>query len=289
MLFRSAGTLRGESAAATFAYERDTLTFSDLTFRAAGGSWKHTGTYQLEGNVPITGTIAVTQADPAAALTMLGHETAPVEGAKVDLTANWKGTAVGDWTHSLVGAGQATMRGGAVRSTAVLSAMWDALMRRARRTDVAAPRNLLQVLSADFTLSQAALHTTDLKVSTTDYTLSASGSLGLSGALDLDSKIILTSAGLQHMFSFGVVPLPTSMLPTFPPIPTRISGSVDAPDVRPDVRVLPESTLRWFVGAAVQVPRAIGGAVVKPFESLFDDARDAIDAPTATPTAGTAD
>ena len=276
------GPLRGEGAQAAFHYAGSELSFSSLTFRAAGGTWKHSGSYQLDGTLPMSGNLAVSQVDPAAALTMLGRPTA-VEGAKLDFDATWKGRAVEDWRQTLVGSGRLALRGGALRGTAILSALWDAITRRVRRQDSTSPRNALQSATADFTLGDAALHTANLRLNTTDYGLTGKGTLGLDGQIDLDTQVTLTSAGLQHMFSLGVVPLPTSMLPSFPPIPTHISGAADALIVRPDVGALPESTLRWAAGAAVQVPRALGGLVVRPFESLFDDARNALVGPSATP------
>ncbi|MEO8605682.1 MAG: AsmA-like C-terminal region-containing protein [bacterium] len=275
------GPLRGQNASAAFEYARNELTFSAMAFQAAGGAWKHTGSYQLDGAYPLSGTLSLTHVDPAAALTMLGRQTAPVDGAKLDLDANWRGNALRDWSHTLTGSGSATLRGGTLRSTAIISALWDALLRRARRSDVVVSHNALQVLSADFTLRDALLHTTDLRLASTDYDLTGSGSLGLDGSVDLETQITLTSAGLQHMFSLGLIPLPTSMLPSLPPIPTRLSGTADALVVHPDVGHLPASALHW----AADMPRAIGGAVLKPFEDLVDDARNAIGDPAATPAA----
>jgi hypothetical protein len=275
------GPLRTTQAAGSFSFDADTLAFASLTFTSAGGKWQHSGRYLLDGAYPFEGSFAVANLDPAALLIMLGIASTPLEGAAVTANATMRGNVIEEWEPTLNGSGQLAVRGGNVRSTAVLAALWDALLRRARRSEVS-PHNPLRTASASFTVSNAAVHSSDLQANTQDYTLNGSGSVGLDGRLDLDTRVTLTAAGLQHMVSLGVVALPTSLLPTFPPIPARISGTLGNPIVRPDVSALPASTMRWAASAAINVPRAIGEAVAKPFEDLFDDVTGS-SAPTPTP------
>lgn len=264
------GPLRATQANGAFSFEADTLTFTDLTFRSAGGRWQHRGHFLLDGAYPFVGSLTLTNVDPAAVLVMFGIPGAQLDGASVTLDLAMRGNAIRDWAPSLKGSGNLAARGGTLRSTAVLTALWDALLRRARRSDVA-PHNPLKSLTATFKVYDAAVHTWDLQGFTQDYTVTGSGRFGFDRHVDLDTRITLTAAGLQHMISLGIVPLPTSLLPTFPPIPTRITGTLDKPIVRPDVSALPASTMRWAASAAINVPRAIGEAVAKPFEHLFDD------------------
>ncbi|MDX2166880.1 MAG: AsmA-like C-terminal region-containing protein [Deltaproteobacteria bacterium] len=275
------GPLRATQASGDFTFDADTLAFSNLTFTSAGGAWQHRGRYLLDGAYPFEGSVAVTNLDPAALTIMFGIAAAPLDGAAMTVNASLRGNVINDWAPTLNGSGTMTVRGGTLRSTAVLAALWDALLRRARRSE-GTPHNPLRTATASVTVHGGAVHSSDLQASTQDYSMTGSGSVGFDGRLDLDTRVTLTAAGLQHMISLGVVPLPTALLPTFPPIPARISGTVEQPIVRPDVSALPASTMRWAANAAINVPRAIGAAVAKPFESLFDDVIGS-SAPTPTP------
>jgi hypothetical protein len=105
------------------------------------------------------------------------------------------------------------------------------------------------------------MHTTDLSVVTDDYTITGSGSIGLDGALDLNTEIAMTPAGVTKMLTMAALPIPGHP-GELPSIPTRITGDVAHPIIRPEVSEVPSaavlSVVRGARGAADALQDAAG-------------------------------
>ena len=266
------GPLSGEQAAGRFALADDGLTLTDLRFASCGGSWTHTGNYALRAGGPFGGQITIDSADPQAVLAMLGMRDPALDLKRLDARADFHGAATPGWLNALNASGSLSVSGGAIRHGAVLTALWDALIQRPRSTSAATRENQIDRASATFMLADGVCHTQDLTLRSADYTLTGAGTVRLDGQLDLNTRITLSSTGVQHLLTLGALPLPTSGLPSLPPMPARITGPANDMIVRPDVSRVPTATAGWLVRSVVGAPAAVGGAVIDGVGTLFHGA-----------------
>ena len=277
--------LAATQAAASFSVVGDRLTFGDLRFHACGGTWTHSGWFALSGTPAFAGDVAIDGADPQAVMALVGVRVPSVELRSGDAQATFQGVADGNWRQHLSGSGSVTLRDGTVRAPAILPALWQAIFRRAAPlTGLERPTRIERV-SASFDLRDGVVHSQDLFDQTDDYTMTGAGTFGLDGSLDLSTRLTLTAQGMQKLLTTASLPLPTSGLPSLPPIPTTIGGTFERPQIRPDISALPASTMRWLVGAVLQAPRELGGAVVDGLDGLFGGTRRLFgrEAPTPSP------
>ena len=271
------GPLVGSAAAAHFQYVADTLSFTDLTFTSCGGTWTHNGWFKLDSGGPFAGELSIEGAAPRELAAMLGDREANVPFARVDVDSEFHGRATPEWTSDLGASGTVSLSDGTMRSTVVLRPIWEALVGRGRVLDALdRPTTHVQEMRSTFTLRGDEVDTPDFSLISDDYAVSAVGTIGLDGTLDLAARIQLTALGVQKMLVFSSMPLPTSALPGLPPIPTYVTGSVRDPVLRPNVAALPAATVRWVVGALLHAPRSLGGAVVHHLGQLWDGAKRAV-------------
>ena len=170
-----------------------------------------------------------------------------------------------------------TLRGGYLESTALLRSIVAAVV-PARALREGGTPNRLTSLTQSFTLADGRVHTNDLTVDSNDYDLTASGTIGFDGQLNLDGRVTLTPNGIKKMFALSNVPIPGSGVLSLPTIPARFEGP-ENPTSSPKP---PRSPGRRCAGAGALPGRA---ALAGPGSAgAFGDMRDFIAPRSATPT-----
>ena len=264
------GPLVATAATAHLHYGGERLSFDDLRFTSCGGSWTHSGWFTLDEGGQFAGQTSIEGADPDDLVKMLGMA-GDVPFARVDLDSEFAGHATPDWQSTLRASGTIYLDDGTIPTSTVLRPIWEALIGPGRVMNAIDRRTThVSEVSDSFTLRQGRLYTTDLSMDSTDYSVTAVGSIGLDGSLDLNARIQLTARGVQNMLVFASLPLPTISLPSLPPIPARVTGQFGSPVIRPNVSALPASTVRWMVAVLLHVPRTLGGAVLDGLGHLWD-------------------
>jgi hypothetical protein len=261
----------GTAAAAHFQYGGHRLSFDDLRFTSCGGTWTHHGWFTLAEGGQFAGQISIAGAVPHDLALMLHNPGIDLPFARFDLDSDFAGRATPDWLSSLRASGSLLVSDGDVKAATVLKPIWEALIGPGRVVD-AMDRVTTHVeqISGSYTLHHDRMQCTDLSMISDDYSVTAVGSIGLDGTLDLNTRIQLTARGVQHMLVFAALPLPTSTLPRLPSIPARITGTFANPVIRPNVSALPVATVRWMVGVLLHGPRTLGGAVLDGLGNLWD-------------------
>jgi uncharacterized protein involved in outer membrane biogenesis len=273
------GPIAGSAAAATLRFAGERLTFDDLHFTSCGGTWTHSGWFTLDGGGPFAGQLSVQGAAPGEISRMLGRESDEITFGRVDLDSEFVGRAEADWLSHLRATGTVFLSDGTMHAATVLRPIWEALVGSGRVMDMLSrPTTHVQELSETFALRAGRVDTTDLTLISDDYSVTALGSIGLDGSVDLGARIQLTAQGVQKMLVLGSIPLPTSALPSLPPIPARVSGDLDKLVIRPNVSALPGSTAKWLGDALLQTPRSLGEAVLHNVGQLWGGAKRLIGA-----------
>jgi hypothetical protein len=155
-------------------------------------------------------------------------------------------------TRSSEGSGSVNLRGGTIPASSIIGAVSQAMVplvhSSANLGALAAPSRV-DHLTQSFALQAGRLQTSHLTLVTDDYTITGTGNVGLDGSLDLNTEIAMTPEGITKLLTMASLPIP-SELGALPPIPTRITGSVNIPIIRPEVDRLPVAALRTlFAGA----------------------------------------
>ena len=114
------------------------------------------------------------------------------------------------------------------------------------------------------------MHTSNLSLVTDDYTVTGRGYIGLNGGLDLDTQIALTAAGITKMLTMAALPIPGNV-PSLPAIPTRISGTIGSPDIRPDVDNLPLTAVHSLFAGAFGAGELLKDGAGRSLRSLQQD------------------
>lgn len=268
------GKLGGTQAKGQFSYAQERLTFTALQFTAGGGAWSHTGTYSFAGKHLFSGHLTIRDADPRGILLLLSaNEPSTLDLEHLDADIDFRGRAVDDWSDTLEASGDLLVRGGTMRSSAVLRAMWEAMFGKSASMDKLGSPNRVDSAGGTFALEAGVVHTQDLALHSADFIATAAGTFALAGPIDLAARFTMTAQGMQKMIAFGSIALPTSSLPPLPPIPAKITGTLDDPIVRPNMAAVPAATLRWFVDAVLHAPRGVLGAVVNRGREAWDATR----------------
>jgi hypothetical protein len=272
--------LKATQAEAHFDFDPHQLRFADLRATAAGAPWQGSGRIDLDAP-SMDGALAVTRADPQAVAEMLGIKAPGLAPDGLDLSLRARTPLNATWQQALQGRGTVALRGGILASTALLRAVVAAVV-PSRTLREGGPPNHLTSLTQTFTIADGHLRTEDLTVDSDDYDLTASGTIGLGGQLDLNSVITLTPNGIKKVFALSAVPIPGSSLWSLPPIPARVDGTLEQPAIHPEAAAFAGATARWFVDALIGAPRTLGETVTRPLERVFHGLRDLVDR-TPTP------
>jgi uncharacterized protein involved in outer membrane biogenesis len=251
---------------AAFAYSDRVLHLTSLRATAYGGTWTQSGTVVLTEPPNFDVTLSADGVSCDALLTA-------VTGVHPDYGCEQfsaQATLLGEWTGAQSvarrarGSGHLEMRGGSIPSASIIGAVWDAFVPvikiGAATRAVGAPTRV-DHLTESFALEAGRLDTTNLSVVTNDYTITGSGSIGLDGSLDLSTEIAMTPEGVTKMLTMAALPIPGDP-GSLPSIPTRITGTLGHPVIRPAVTDVPHaailSVLRGARGAADVLQDAAG-------------------------------
>jgi uncharacterized protein involved in outer membrane biogenesis len=173
------------------------------------------------------------------------------------------------------GSGHVDMHGGTIPSSSIIGAIWQAIVPLVHAPEggsLGGPPSRVDHLTQSFTLRSGRMHTNDLSLVTDDYRVSGGGSIGLDGTLDLNTEVAMTATGVTKLLTMASLPIPGEP-GNLPPIPTRITGSVGDPIVRPEVEHLPVAAVQaLFQGArgAGEALKDAAGAGVRSLEDGID-------------------
>jgi hypothetical protein len=266
------GPLIGTDATGQLSYlhSTDRLTFDQLRFASCGGQVTHSGWFTLAEGGRFNGQLTADHIQPHALAVMLNETELDIPFAQLDLEAQFDSTATEKWKEDLSMVGSVLLRDGTLPAAAILRPIFNALVGRDSMRPVVDQPTRVSHVSDSFTLRDGMFDTSDLSLLSNDYTVTGVGTISMDGGLDLETRIHLTSSGIQKMFFFAALPLPTGALPPFPPIPARVKGMLGDPIIRPNVSALPGSTARWFLDAVLQTPGSVAGALVRPLRRAWD-------------------
>jgi hypothetical protein len=192
------------------------------------------------------------------------YEFAPSEaetGARIDrltggVRASGRWTGDETWRNTLQGSGLLLIRGGEVRGSPIMPAVWQALASRvpllklprlSRR--IIHPNELIEGRMS-FELRDAAVHSEDVYVETGDFVAEGSARLGFDETIDAPLVVSLTQQGIERMFAQVALPLPRTSL-QLGRIPVRVTGTWSEPEAKGDAGRVPRSVVRMIFGYAV--------------------------------------
>ena len=269
----TAARIDAADISAAFAYDARTLHLLATRASMYGGTWSQTGTVTMTD--PPTFNL-VLRADGLGCETLLTAITGehPQYGcdtlsAHADVRGAWSGAK--SVARDVAGNGRIELHGGTIPSSSIIGAICDALVPLVHanvRKAIGAPTRVDHVTQS-FTLQDGRMRTSDLAVVTDDFTLTGAGSIGLNGALDLNTKIAMTAAGMTKLLTMGSLPIPGEPL-RLPSIPTRITGTLGDPIVRPEVQDLPVAAVKGLFRGAFGVGKALQGAAGSGLRALED-------------------
>jgi hypothetical protein len=267
------GVLATTAATAHFSAGHDRLSFSQLRFQSCGGTWTHNGWFTLHDNGPFAGQLTIEGAVPAQMLAMFGEPSLNMDFERLDLDSEFRGVLVSNWAPELTASGSVQVSNGTMGAANVLRPIFEAVGGAGRRFATADRRTRVQQVGGMFGLSNGRVVTTDFSLQSDDFDVTAAGSVGLAGDLDLQARIQVTARGVQDMLIFASIPLPTSTLPRLPPIPARVTGTLANPIVRPTASALPATATRWLIEAVLHTPRNVVDSIVHRLGQLWNGAR----------------
>ena len=252
-----------------FAYGRRALRIAALRATAYGGTWTQQGTVLMTDppNFDITLGAGGVQCEALLAAVTVEHPQFGCERLSADAAVLGEWTGARSVARGAEGTGHIEMRGGTIPSSSIIGAVWKALVplihTGADADPIGAPTRV-DNLTLSFALRAGRMHTTDLSLVTDDYTITGTGSIGLDGTLNLDTEVAMTPAGVTKLLTMAALPIPGDPH-SLPSIPTRITGSVGDPIIRPEVGGLPKAAVETLVrgawGATQEVEDAAGKGV----------------------------
>jgi uncharacterized protein involved in outer membrane biogenesis len=239
---------------AAFAYADRTLTLTAALASVYGGTWTQRGTVTLADPPVFDATVHADDIGCAALVTAVTGS-APQYGCErlsADAVVHGRWTGAKRVARTSQGSGSINLRGGTIPASSIIGAVWQAMVPFVHAgTDLrglAAPSRV-DHLTQSFALQAGRLQTGNLTMVTDDYTITGTGSVGLDGSLNLNTEVAMTPAGITKLLTMASLPIPGE-LGTLPPIPTRITGSVNVPIILPEVDRLPLGAVRaLFAGA----------------------------------------
>jgi hypothetical protein len=167
------------------------------------------------------------------------------------ITGRWTGDDT--WRNTLQGSGMARVRGGEIRGSPILPAVWHALASRVPLVKIPRlpklldnPNELIEG-TMSFEVKDGAVHSEDIHVRTGDYVLDGSARLGFDKTIEAPLKVSLTQRGAERMITLVALPLPKSSL-RLGQIPIRITGTWSKPEASADVERVPLSVLKMIFG-----------------------------------------
>jgi uncharacterized protein involved in outer membrane biogenesis len=267
----TAARITADGLVVAFAYSGRTLHLSDARATLYGGAWSQRGTVTMTD--PPSFDLAL-RADDIGCAALLDA----VTGERPDYGCerlSGEATVLGSWSaggslaRGVNGSGRLELRGGTIPSSSILGAIWQTLVpltHAGREPPIAAPTRVDR-LTQSFALQTGRMHTSDLRLVTDDYTITGKGIVGLNGTLDLDTEVAMTAAGMTKLLLMASLPL-AGEAARLPPIPTRISGTLGDPIVRPEIEDLPIATVKGLFRGAERAGRTLSGAAGSGLRAL---------------------
>jgi hypothetical protein len=248
---------------AAFTYADRTLTLTTGRASMYGGTWTEQGTVTLADPPVFDATVHADDIGCTALLTAVTGA-APQFGCErlsADAVVHGRWTGAKRVTRSSEGSGSVTLRGGTIPASSIIGAVWQALplVHTGPNLGALAAPSRVDHLTQSFALQGGRLRTSDLTLVTDDYTITGTGSVGLDGSLDLNTEIAMTPEGITKLLTMASLPIPGE-LGTLPPIPTRITGSVNIPIIHPEVDRLPIAAMRKLFAGALDAGDALDDA-----------------------------
>ena len=269
----AAGRITATDITSAFAYATRTLHLVSARASLYGGTWSQTGKVTMTSPPLFDVTVRAEDLVCDALLTAITGAHPQYGCERLSADANVVGSWSGPKTIAggLDGSGHLELRGGTIPSSSIVGAVWDALVplvhAGATRT-IGAPTRVDR-LTQSFALRDGRMNTSDLRLITDDFTLTGTGSIGLNGTLNLNTEIAMTAAGMTKLLTMASVPIPgePSRLPS---IPTRITGTLGDPIVRPKVADLPVAMVKGIFRGAFGAGKALQGAAGDGLRALED-------------------
>ena len=267
-----AGRIAAADVGVEFAYAGDALSVTSARASLYGGTWSQRGSIALADPPTFDTTARADNLDCAALLTALTGAPPEYGCERFDANATVRGpwTGARTVTRSAEGSGAVTLRGGTIPAASVIGAIWQAVIplvhAKKELNDVTSPTHV-DHLTQSFTLQDGDLHTSDLNLVADDYTITGTGNVGLDGSLDLRTEIAMTAEGVTKLLTMASLPLP-GRTATLPPIPARITGSVDLPVIRPEMADLPTDAIQTLVLDARSAGKTLKDAAGGGLEQL---------------------
>ena len=167
------------------------------------------------------------------------------------VTGRWTGDDT--WRNTLQGSGMVRVRGGEIRGSPIIPAIWHALSSRVPLLKVPRlpklidhPNELIEGRMS-FEVHDGAVHSEDVHAKTGDYVVDGSARLGFDKTIDAPLEVSLTQAGAERMITQVALPLPKSSL-QLGKIPVRVTGTWSKPETSANVERVPLSVLKMLFG-----------------------------------------
>lgn len=247
-----------EKTVAVFDWAADELRVERLDFDAYGGAWTTKGSVSFSGRPAFS---LETHADQVAfrelATAVAGddvEEGFETLSGEANLRGEW--TAPDAWQGTLQGSGRAQLSGGGLESSPVMRTLVKAVFGRIPGISglaVGEPSGTatkLEHLEASFALRDGRAFTEDLDLAASAYRMEGKGSIGLDGSLRLSTRVALTARGVDEVYRLASIAFPKRGDRSLPAIPVHVYGTIDRPQIVPDLTALSLTPFRALLGGA---------------------------------------
>ncbi len=253
------------------AYDDPVVTLTETRFDACGGAWDVTGTTILDGGPSfslraktkdarveqLTAALSTTKAPPTIFGALSG------EG-----TFDGKGKTLGAWEKTLRGKGNAVILDGRLPAFNIFETVIKAMLGIFRKvfpvkqTVTFTEPTTFDRFETPYVVKDGRVLTDGLSLVTDDYHLTGQGSFGLDRTLDYDTRVALTPQGIQKMIVVASLPIVGQSFEDLAPIPMRVRGTFEKPQLYPEVSSFTPDLLRGILTGVGTAPGKVieGGA-----------------------------
>jgi len=268
------------------AYDDPVVTLQQTRLDAWGGAWDVTGTTVLDGGPSfslrvkadrarveqITDALSTTKRPPTIFGILSGEGT--LEG---------RGKTVAAWEKALRGQGHVVILDGRLPAFNVFETVIRAMLGIFRKIlpvkqDVTFTEpTTFDRFETPWRVKDGRVITEGLSLVTDDYHLTGQGSFGLDRTLDYDTRVALTPQGIQKMIVVASLPIVGRSFENLAPIPMRVRGTFEKPQLYPEVSGFTPDLLRGIL-------TGVGSAPGKVIEGGADMIKEGIGRILGTPT-----
>jgi hypothetical protein len=247
-----------ERTAAVFDWAADDLGVETLDFDAYGGAWTTKGSVSFVGRPAFSLEIHADQVAFRELATAVAGDDIEEGFERLSGEATLRGvwTAPDAWQGTLEGSGRAQLTGGQLESSLVMRTLMKAIFGRIPGiSDLAvgepsgAPTKL-ERLDASFALRDARAFTEDLDFTTSAYRMKGKGSIGLDGSLQLSTRVELVASSVEEVYRLADLAFQKRGDRSLPAVPVHVYGTIDRPQIVPDLTALSLAPFRALFGGA---------------------------------------